>query len=388
MVDRLYPSQTHRKTVSDLLTDATKAWLEAGANKNDQPTLEAAARQFLTQVEERIRSLVVLVPIEGLEANFSEDVEIARCRLSSNSPRSQLMLAISQARERVHRNEESPVPAEQASAYFSVAVQSHFGRALKRAGAEVELALNVIRLYRASFYFDIHNRSVPRQMGIVGTRHEGRYGSMYVLRGGHPVEDQSPGFQESFRHVDSYEINNAVIKSMRAHGLDRINKLLTTAASGGGGETSRSLLRAIDWFGKATTAMSMAESFLMYVISIEALLSRGDRTPKESYAERIAALVTRQDDVVVFPVDGYLSRPFSQTLKSAANQSARRARVYDRAVKLFGIRNDIAHGAKVEAEIDTVDLLDCETLIRNAILSFVDGGWDTLADFKKWMAKR
>lgn len=387
LIERLYPGQTHRETVSGLLIGVVRAWFEAGGNKGDQPGLEQAAEQLLTRVEEQIRSLVVFVPVEGLDATFSQDVQLARCHLCRNSPRSELMQAVSQSRQRVHANEESPIPAEQAPAYFKVGAESQFKRALEWAREEAELAMDVLRLFLSSFYFDVHQQSVPRQIGILGTRHEGKYGSMYVLREGIPVEDQSPGFQESYRHVAPYRITSETIAYMRDHGLDKINVHLRSLEGSREQETARSLLRAITWFGKAATAGSIAESFLMYAISIEALLSGGDRTPKETYGERIAALVTRADDEVIFPIGGSVSRRLGRSLNAAADRDAGFTLVYNRAVELFGTRNDIAHGAKLEGEIDALDLLDFETLVRNSILSFVDGGWNRLGDFKQWMGK-
>lgn len=387
LVERLYPNQIHRGTVSRLLTDVAQEWLVAGGGKKDQPGLEQAAQHFLTRVEEQIRSLVVFVPVEGLDATFTQEVQVARCHLCRNSPQSELMQAVAQSRQRVHANEKSPLPAEETPTYFKVGVESQFKRALEQAREEAELAMDVLRLFLSSFYFDVHQQSVPRQIGILGTRHEGRYGSMYVLREGVPVEDQSPGFQESYRHVAPYRITSETIAYMRDHGLDKINVHLRSLESSGGQETARSLLRAITWFGKAATAGSIAESFLMYAISIEALLSGGDRTPKETYGQRIAALVTRADDQIIFPFGGSVSRQLARALDAAADRDARFTLMYNRTVELFGTRNDIAHGAKLEGEIDALDLLDFETLIRNSILSFVDGGWSGLDDFKQWMVE-
>jgi hypothetical protein len=172
------------------------------------------------------------------------------------------------------------------------------------------------------------------------------------------------------------ELNNAI--------LSRINYLLCSLEPGKRTDTAGRLLRAINWFGKASTTSSVAESFLLYAVAAESLLSEG-HTPKETYAKRIAALITRHDIEVIYPWGGYLSSGFRKKLDDASSKNDRVTIINDRVIELFTYRNDVAHGMVLEDEIDPINLLDLETLARNSILSFVDGGWDTLGQFKTWM---
>lgn len=386
LIERLYPGQTYRRTVSQLLTRVTQEWMVTGGTKEDQPGLERGAERLLTLVQEHIRDFVVLVPVEGLDVSFSHDVQLARCNLCRNTSQSDLQRAVTQFRQRMQTDDESSLPAEEAPAYFKVNVQGQFRRAIERAGIEAELAMNVLRLFVSSFYFDVYQRAVPTRMGIVGTRREGRYGNMYILRKGVPVDDQTPGSHTSYQHFRSYKLDSALVAHIQAHGLDRINTHLTSIQQDGGGETARSLLRAITWFGQATAAGSIAESFLMYAISIESLLLGNDRAHKETYGRRMAALVTRANDPTIFPFGGPVSRRFASSLDAAVDAATVRAVVYERVVDLFNTRNHIAHGTKLEGEIKPLDLLDFETLVRNSILSFVDGEWSRLVDFKQWVS--
>ena len=57
----------------------------------------------------------------------------------------------------------------------------------------------------------------------------------------------------------------------------------------------------------------------------------------------------------------------------------------ERVLVLFNQRNRIAHGALLENEIDTLDLVDFETLVRNSILSFVMKEWGEFREFKLWV---
>jgi prevent-host-death family protein len=385
LVDRLFPEQTHAKTVYKLLENATLEWIKQGYSGDDQLDLEQVAREFLDEVERLIRDLVAYIPIEGIELSMSRAVQLARCQLLPNGSDSELMQVALRDSQREGKSRKILPAIEEAPAFFKVKMRCHFKKAIEQGKEEAELALNVLRFFLAHSYFDVHRGAVSREMGILGTLHEGVYGRMYIVSDNAALDEQFPGFSESYKHTRSFTISSADVDYIEAHGLTRINEHLQSLARGDGIEIAGSLLRAISWFGKATNARSKAESFLLYAISIEALLLGGERPRKETYGQRIAALVTRQGDAGIFPFGGYISARFDDDLAAASDRSDRFKVVYERVVDLFDKRNKVAHGTMLGSDIDTADLQDFETLVRNSILSFVDGGWNGLGEYKEWM---
>ena len=59
--------------------------------------------------------------------------------------------------------------------------------------------------------------------------------------------------------------------------------------------------------------------------------------------------------------------------------------IRERATELFAYRNDIAHGQVLDEEINPINPLDFETLVRNCILSFLVDHWESFADFEEWV---
>jgi hypothetical protein len=59
--------------------------------------------------------------------------------------------------------------------------------------------------------------------------------------------------------------------------------------------------------------------------------------------------------------------------------------VREHVIQLFGYRNKIAHGQILDQDIDPLNLLDFETLVRNSILSFLIADWKKFRDFKQWL---
>jgi len=387
LVDRVYPEQTHRGTVYRLLKDTTLEWVKQSRSEDDQPSLEQAARGFLDKVEHEIRNLVVYIPVEGIKLSTKRAVQLARCQLLPNDPGSELMELALRDSQRQGKSTEILPTIEEVPAFFKVKMRCHFKKAIEGGKEEAELALNVLRFFLAHSYFDVHRGPVSREMGILGTLHEGVYGRMYIVSGDTALEEQFPGFSESYKRVRPFSIDGDSVEYMETYGLTRINEHLQSLAGGDGVEIAGSLLRAISWFGKATNARSKAESFLLYAISIESLLLGGEQPRKETYAQRIAALVTRQGDAGIFPIDGYISARFDNDLTAITDRSERFNLVYRRVVDLFDKRNKVAHGTVLESDIDAADLQDLETLVRNSILSFVDGGWNGLGEYKTWLSR-
>ncbi len=385
-VDRLYDGQTDRTFVSRYLGEAVTNWIEQGYDVDDQLRLEQTAQDFLEKVEGRISDYQVYIPVEGIEINIRQGLSLARCQLYQNSSDSELMQLVFRQRKRWPEDPEQLVAYEQAPAFFKVAVSGHYRQAIERAREEVELAFNVLRLFLGSFYMDKYVRpSTPKMMGLLGTRYRDEHSQVLFAQEHIPIDEQFPGSSVSFRHYETFNVRCKTIRWMESLGLAQINQYLCSLKKNDRDEdVALSLLRAIAWFGKATTASSIAESFLMYAISAEGLLGGGDRTPKEVYALRVAALVVRCGEEGIYPMGGYISKEFDRKL-GKANQSDRFNIIRERTEVLFNERNLIAHGGRLEDEIDPMNLLDFETLIRNSILSFVGGGWKRLGEFKDWM---
>jgi len=350
--------------------------------------MEQAATDFLDKVEREILDHVIYIPVEGIEANISQNLQLAQCQLCHNFSDSELMMLVRQSKEKFPEEQDEFLSSfEQAPAFLKVGVSGHFNQAIKKGREEAELALNVLRLFLGSFYFDVYRQSSdPKCMGLIGTLHKGDHSHVFCIQADVPIEKQVPGSSVKFRHYArrSFTLNNGTVEGLKKLGLTHINQHLHSLAAGNGGEVARRLLRAIEWFGKATTTSSIVESFLMLAISVEALLSDG-RTSKETYAKRMAGLVTRHGREGFYPYGGSVSSEFGEELKNASRTSERFNVVRNRVEKLFEYRNNIAHGGKLEGEIDALHSLDLETLVRNSILSFVDGGWNTLEEFKNWV---
>jgi len=387
LVDRLHHGQTDRAFVSQCLGQIVTEWIEQGHTADNQ-LMEQAATNFLDKVDREILDRVIYIPVEGIKANISQNLQLAQCQLCRNFSNSELMMLVRRNKEKFpDKLDEYLSSFEQAPAFLKVSVSGHFKRAITEGRKEAELALNVLRLFLGSFYFDIYRQSSdPRCMGLIGTLHKGDHSHVFCIQADVPIEKQFPGSSVEFRHYarNPFTLDNRAVEELKKLGLTHINQRLHSLAAGNGGEVARRLLRAIEWFGKATATSSIVESFLMLAISVEALLS-DRRTPKETYAKRMAALVTRHGREGFYPYGGNVSSEFGEELKNASCTSERFNVVRNRVEKLFEYRNSIAHGGKLEGEIDALHSLDLETLVRNSILSFVDGGWNTLGEFKNWV---
>lgn len=382
LVARFFPDQTDNKFVSECLTDVITEWIEKGYDINDQACLEQAAISFLNRVEQNIRTLIVLIPVEGLVYARQNELQLARCRLCCNSFDSDLKKVILQHKEVIFNTQSS---LEKVSAFFRVKLEGHSNRTVQNGKDEVELSLNVLRLFIGSYYFDIYKQgSSPKLMGIMGTLASANLESnVFFIQPNMPIEEQSPGFLEQYSYHKPFELNEKHWEALENSPLlQRINQVLCSTQTDKLG-ISRRLLRALGWFGKASKASNIVESYLMYAIAVESLLSEG-RTLKETYAKRMAALTTRNSSKGIYPQGGYTSPEFAEKLEQTMS-SDRFIVVKDKVETLFRYRNDIAHGMVLGDEIEALNLLDLETLVRNSILSFIDGSWNNLNEFKVWM---
>jgi hypothetical protein len=386
MIERLFPEQTDRKLVNSILLDAINSWITEGKDANDQEQLEQAGSQFISEIEKQIMPRKLFVPIDGLEITSLKSLKVANCEIFNNHERSEWRQLVEQHRKRFSEEVSQPTKwYEEVKVYFTVDISAHPGRAVERAIEETNLALSILRLFVSSYYFHEHEQSMVRRLGLFGSLNtlERRY--VWYTNPDLPIEEQYPGGSESSKILSNIEIDTEFFEYMKRFGLERINDLIQSIGQSRNNDIARRILRAISWYSKATSARSITDSYLMYAIAIEALLSE-DRTPQETYSTQMAALVTcENDDCLIYPVGGYISSSFSKQLKKASSINDRFNLIYQRALDLFTYRNRIAHGAVLDAEIDPGNLLDFETIVKNSIMAFVIKNCETFGIFKNWV---
>ena len=339
LVAKSFPDQTDNKFVSECLTEAITEWIEEGYDVNDQTRLEQAAISFLTRVEQNIRTLIVIIPIVGLIYVRQKELQLARCRLCCNSFDSDLKKAIRQHKEVIFNTQSS---LEEVSAFFRVKLEGHPNRTIQNGKDDVELSLNVLRLFVGSYYFDIFRQgSSPKLMGIIGTLPSASLESnVFFIQPDIPIEVQNPGFLEQYGYHKPFKLNEKTWEALENSPILKSIKFFVPYK-----RVSWVFLGVSDagWFGKASKASNIGESYLMYAIAIESLLSEG-RTFKETYAKQMAALTTRNSNKGNCPQGGHTSPEFGEKLEKTIN-SDRFIVVKDRVEKyLLTYRNDIAHG--------------------------------------------
>lgn len=274
---------------------------------------------------------------------------------------------------------------EDASSFVKAEICAHRKRAIERTKEITEETLDVLRLFLASYYRDIYRvPGVRRQMGVAGTLPRRKGSRVLTVKTRGTTEKQIPRVSFEFENYKPYELTDEMIKEMKALGLSTLNSYLPCIDEASHGSLQIRLYRAMSWFSKGTTASKVADSYLMYAIAAESLLSEG-RTPQGTYATWIASLVTRDEDRFVYRLDGAISASLADRLKSASSLSKRFNIIRERATELFDYRNDIAHGQILDEDINPINLLDFETLVRNCILSFLVDNRESFADFKGWV---
>jgi hypothetical protein len=372
-----------------LLIDLASAWIEKKNDIRDQEKVAEALSRYLRELEEGIKCYTIYVPINGLEVNSTTGVKIGRSILLSNTEDSEMRRLAQRTKEKLGGNAENladlATTFEEATSFVKAEICAHHRRAIERAKEITEETLDVLRLYLGSFYLDIYRKPrTPSQMGVAGTLPHRKGSRVLTVRTGGYVEKQVPGASFEFEHYEPYSLTAEVIREMKGLGLSTLNSYLPCIDEASRGSAELRLYRAMSWFSKGTTASKVADSYLMYAIAAESLLSEG-RTPQETYATWIASLVTRDGDRFVYPLGGAISVSLADRLKSAGSLSKRFSVIRERAIELFAYRNDIAHGQILDEESNPINLLDFETLVRNCILSFLVDNWESFADFKGWV---
>ena len=387
MVDEFFLGQTDKQTTSRLLLDSLNDWIIAGNELHDQKKVKKAVKDFISNIEEEIKPRLIYIPIEGLKLQTDNSVALANCTLFRNDNNSEFNQLQEQYKKRWQNEDLADANFDRATSFFTYEITAHYQKGMDRGIEEAQLSLRILRLYIGSYYFHENKNDVVQRMGIAGSLHLDERLKVFCISPDIPISDQYPGSRERSRHHENFAIGTEQIEAMQETGLNKINKLLLSLDSiSRGDDLARRMVRAITWFAKGTTAKKIADSYLMYAIAIEGLLSEG-RTSQETYATRMAALVTGTGDNLIVPMGGYISPEFGKELKEASSLNNRYNLIQKKIVQLFIYRNKIAHGAVLSNEVDERNLLDFETMVRNSILSFAVNKWNTLSEFKDWVNK-
>lgn len=370
----LYPDQIDKRFASHLLVDLACEWVENNYQIKDQDKITELLSGYLDEIKEHIQSYTVYIPISGLKIEGNSSIQVGQLTLRRNTEDSEMSRVIQRAESVIE-------PVRKAPAFAKLRVHAHPRHAKERAKEITEGALDVLRLYFGSHYYDIYVDS--RSMGITGTLPGQGLVQVFAVEDEKPLEDQRPGSLATRDVQMPYSVSVRLVEEMERLGLSRFNALLEEVEECKPNSAELRLYRALRWFAKGTTASKIADSYMMYAIAAEALLSEG-RTTKEAYARWIASLVIREGNSI-YPFGGGLSTSFHKRLKSAEVLSERFNVVREHVIQLFGYRNKIAHGQILDQDIDPLNLLDFETLVRNSILSFLIADWKKFRDFKQWL---
>ena len=390
LLERLFPSQIDRNLSSQRLMESITSWIEAGHSENDIPALETYANAFIDEIESNTKDRDIYVPLYGIDLDNIPPIEIGNCTLIKNTgdPVLQKVLEEKADKENYDLPEEFVEAVQKSPAFFKVKTSGHHKRSILNAETEARISSNILMLFIGSYYYDrFRNSTHPRALFIAsGKSPKDEKVFLSTYQDEHSGNTQLGG-QIEYLHNQPYEIKEAQLKLFEQLHLHKINNMMREISLGTAAQVTKRLFLAISWFGKGTTASSVAESYMCNAISIESLLTQG-RTHQQSYAHEISALATRGDSRTLFPHPQLLSKKFADQLLREKSVIGRREVIRKKAIELLKYRNLIAHGHIAYDKCEPLMQLDFEALVRSCILSFIDGGWQTLPDFKKWANSR
>ncbi|MCL4871143.1 MAG: hypothetical protein KJ063_19460 [Anaerolineae bacterium] len=383
-ISRSFGDQVSHKTISSYIMEAAFNWIENDYRLDNDSHVEKTVRKLKGNIQNDIHDFDIYVAIEGLEFENSIVIEIVDGYIQKNTESSELLNIATLYAQQLHLDTHLIKEFQEPPAFFKVRVRGDSEQAIKQGTEEAEMALDVLRLFLGSFYSDIYLRPSSsirmsvKKHGLVSERL-----SVLGVRTDLSVNEQIPGVYWSQKFNFPFKINEKLLSLIKENGLEQINTSLRAVKNKKETEIDKRLFTAIKWFAKATATQNIEDSYLMYAISLEALLSE-DRTAQESYALQIASLVHGSGINRILPLGGQVSKEFGKKLKKSTDSNDRFNCVRNRAYDLFKIRNHVVHG-RHRSKLDIGDLLDLETLARNTILAFIKRGWNEFGDFKTWV---
>lgn len=352
---------------------------------DDPRAIRCEAEKLVASLKGQLHSWQVFIPLANLEVK--EMIQLGRCKLYPLDS-SQLQELLDDLEKRKSTKHVSDEIKDRATAYLVYDTLTAISRRMAESQAleAADLSLSIIRVFLLSSYYDEHGVKVKRHFGIVGAVDTGGMQHLLFVR-----DDPTQGggrricTNTSVESVRPVIIDNDDVNYLQRAGLPQINAKISSRAQSTGSmsdadQLTERLMRAISWFGKGNASTSIADSFLSYAIAVECLFSEG-KTSENRYAEYVATL-TRQHGVdCKEPLKWNLSKQFSAKFKHPEKLEKAFKQRFD---ELFKIRNKLAHGVIFEKDVNPLDLVDFESLVRNSIIAFVVGGWETLKEFKEW----
>ncbi|MHA1752160.1 MAG: hypothetical protein ACTSWR_11195 [Candidatus Helarchaeota archaeon] len=380
-INKYFKYRIDKKLTARLLKENICSIISNIEEYNDV-SIEKAAIDFLDVINEHIKEFEFYIPVYGIDLSCINDFEIGNCHYYKNTKNSELRNLIA---SRKHREEFKNIYKyyNNVPGYFKLHLSAHYKIAAERALSTCNEALNILRLYVASYYFDRIKRSSPSiQMGIAGILAREINNDKLTFPLDFLTDKKIYAISGRPEAHMSYEINHKLVDYMKSCGLTEIN---TEISKDNSDKRTKRVLRAIDWFSRATHSENILNSFIMYIISIECLFSEG-RDSKEKYSKYVSTLVNDNTTEYIHPWDGIVSPGFNKKLKSAIGSRKKRNYVfYKRFIELYEIRNKIVHGNMTIEKLEQGDILDLETLSRNTILAFIKHKFKDLKMFKKWV---
>lgn len=365
----VYPGQLSDKLIHDGVLEIAIQLNEASPKGVNPASVTPLVADFIQHLEQEIRDLVVLVLVDGLDMNIKEPVALGPAVLIPYTPASDYAKAV-QWEQDLRERDTVKYPCLRFEGL------GHIDRVVETAITSATTSLDIFRLYRASWFRDqLPAGATQKRIGLrIPSARE--ITKVYVLNADLSV------FQVAMfpQHFDSYPFDDYHLNRMKRLGLEVINGMFADPDASQGDKALR-VRRAIHWFAKGTHADSLADSFLMYAIAVEALLSQG-RNSQEGYSNRVAGLIARD---ITFWGAMEVSRKFASRVVSHEPSALFQA-IAERTRELFEFRNRIAHGHETTGDMDEDDkLIDFESITRCAILSFAMGPWASLNDYVAWL---
>jgi len=200
-------------------------------------------------------------------------------------------------------------------------------KAKEMAFEKAETVLNVLRLYTLNEHIALRGEGFAR-----------------VNRDIISANLSKKVFSESFSSVNdpspALYIDKHLVEKMLEFRLGSMNSLLTQERRTMN-ELQKNLLTAIFWFGGAVKDRHRVSKYIKYIVAMETLLLRGERSKKEIISKRLASIL----------------------YKEAEPQQAKEA--YCLMKRLYQARNDIIHAGRDHVEGEDVGQVKywCQALI-------------------------
>lgn len=387
LLDKTYPRQIDSVYVSRIISGGIQKWLYETEDPDDSFTLAKASEDFIRQIVDAIRPFHLIVPIEGLKLESSEGVKLGNCTLYKNTEYSEFQELAKIHKHRLHKIDTQVSWLDQLQAYMTYKIEAHEKRAVQEAIEEANLSISILQLFIGSHYFGRSGMGyIRRDVGVSGLVFKNERTRVFSYTDPSIDSKESTSkLHEEYLPSWPYELKGKWASELQELGLARINNSIQARGTDASDSVSTRIYRAIKWFSNATVASDSANSYMMFAIALESLLSTGN-VPTSKYAKQVGALITSiSGEKLLEPIPTYLHQKFAMELRSSQNSDDRFNIIASRTEELFQYRNKIVHGAVADEDVDRAFLLDFESIVRNSIISFIRHDWNTINEFNIWV---